>query len=70
MMRFYLIDLIVFFFQGCKLAGEINKAASGPTLKEFKEKMNDPQFKEKLHELKQKVENFAAEFPMPGLEDY
>lgn len=59
-----------FVDQGFKLAVEINKASAGPTLKDFKDKMNDPEFKQKLHDLKHKVEEFASKFPMPGLEDY
>jgi len=59
-----------FIDQGFKLAVEINKAASSPALKDFKEKMAAPEFKQKLHDLKQSVEEFAAQFPMPGLEEY
>ena len=65
--------LTKFFFhtKGFKLAVEINKETSGTkTLKDFKEKMNDEKFKVKLHELKEKVEEFACEFPMPGFDDY
>ena len=52
---------------GIKLAVEINKAANGTTLKDFKEKMHDEVFKAKIQELKNNVETFACEFPMPGL---
>ena len=64
--RIYQISLVL----GFKLAVEINKAASSPALKDFKEKMAAPEFKQKLHDLKQSVEEFAAQFPMPGLEEY
>lgn len=57
-------------YKGFKLAAEINKAAASPTLKDFKEKMNDPVFKAKINDLKQKVEEFASKFPMPGLDEY
>lgn len=55
--------------QGFQLALEINKASSGTTLKDFKEKMHDPLFQEKIKALKENIENFAAKFPMPGLDD-
>jgi hypothetical protein len=53
---------------GFKLAAEINKAASGPTLKDFKEKMSDEHFKEKIKQLREKIEEYASQFPMPGLD--
>jgi hypothetical protein len=31
--------------------------------------MNDPEYKAKLHELKESVECFARNYPMPGLEE-
>ena len=59
-----------FIDQGFKLAVEINKAAAGNTLKDFKEKMNDETFKAKIKELKEKIEAFAVAYPMPGFDDY
>ncbi len=64
------VQVADFIDQGFKLAVEINKAAGGNTLKDFKEKMSDAEFKSKLHELKEKVENFAVQYPMPGFDDY
>ncbi len=51
------------------MAIEINKAAKSPALKDFKEKMAEEEFKIKIHDLKEKIENFAVQFPMPGLVD-
>jgi len=59
-----------FIDQGFKLAVEINQAPGGQTLKDFKEKMVRPEFQQKLKALKEQVENFAVQFPMPGLDDY
>lgn len=62
-----ILQVADFLDQGLKLAVEINKASSGPSLKDFKEKMHDTVFKEKINELKLRVENFACQYPMPGL---
>ena len=64
-----ILQVADFIDQGLKLAVEINKAAGGQTLKDFKEKMNDEVFKAKLKELKDKVETYAVQFPMPGLDE-
>lgn len=54
--------------KGIKLALEIHQSC-GPTLREFKTKVNeDPEVRTKLNELKQEVEKFATQFPMPGFE--
>lgn len=58
-----------FVDQGFKLAAEISKAANSPSLKDFKEKMHDPVFQEKMRALKEKIENFAVQFPMPGIDE-
>ena len=54
---------------GFKLAVEVNKAAKGPTLKDFKEKLAEESFRVKVEELKHKIEAFAIQFPMPGHTD-
>lgn len=59
-----------FIDQGFKLAVEINQAPGGQLLKDFKEKMQRPEFQEKIKVLREKVENFAVQFPMPGFDDY
>ncbi len=52
------------------MAIEVNKAASGSTLKDFKEKLNTEEFKAKVQAIRAKVEEFAVNFPMPGFDDY
>ena len=59
-----------FIDQGFKLAVEINKSAKGTTLKDFKERMGEEDVKKRLHELREKIEDFASQYPMPGLEDH
>ncbi len=58
-----------FIDRGFKLAVEINKSAKGTLLKDFKERMHDEEIKNKLAELKQQVESFAVQYPMPGYEN-
>jgi len=58
-----------FIDRGFKLAVEINKSAKGTLLKDFKERMHDEEIKTKLAELKQQVESFAENYPMPGYEN-
>lgn len=63
-------QIVEFIHRGLQLALEI-KAASGPTLKEFKDKLNtDPIFQSKIKVIRHEVEEFAAKFPMPGYDDY
>lgn len=59
-----------FVDRGFKLAVEINQAPGGQTLKDFKEKLLRPEFQQKIKDLREQVENFAVQFPMPGLDDY
>jgi glycine hydroxymethyltransferase len=59
-----------FIDRGFQLAIEINKASSSPALKDFKEKLHSDEFKAKIQTLRDQVENFAVNFPMPGLDDY
>ena len=59
-----------FFTIGILLTSETN-AQSGPTLREFKAKVNeDEQVRAKLAALKTKVGEFASKFPMPGFDDW
>lgn len=37
------------------------------TLKEFKDKLEEPKYRGELKALKEEVEAFAATFPLPGL---
>lgn len=62
--------VVDFIHQGVLLTKEV-KAVAGPTLKEFKEKLaSEPVFKERLAQLRNEVEQFAGQFPMPGFEDF
>lgn len=61
--------LLVTFFAAIILAQEASKDC-GPLLKDFKAKLETPEFKEKIQNLKQRVENFAIGFPMPGYDDW
>lgn len=59
-----------FIHQGLTLTTEI-KNASGPLLKDFQMKLTtDPDFQRKIYELRQKVEDFALKFPLPGYDEY
>ena len=53
-----------------ELTKEVNSSC-GPLLKEFKAKVDeDPDVRAKIATLKQKVEDFAINFPMPGFDDW
>ncbi|XP_067128389.1 serine hydroxymethyltransferase [Centruroides vittatus] len=62
-------QVVDFIDRGLNIAVEV-KAASGPTLKEFKAKLEENKFQEKLKVLREEVENFAMKFPLPGYEDF
>ena len=50
------------------MALEIHQSC-GPMLKDFKTKVNeDPEVRTKIAALKEEVEAFALQFPMPGFE--
>lgn len=62
--------VIDFFHEAIELTKEINSSC-GPLLKEFKAKVDeDPVIRSKIKDLKQRVENFAVSFPMPGFNDW
>lgn len=53
---------------GIELALRVQKDMSPKaTLKEFKDKLEDPKYHGELKALKEDVEAFAATFPLPGL---
>jgi len=61
------IDQVVAFIdQGLQLAKEIKTASPGIMLKDFTSTMNSDVFKAKINSLKEKVEDFAEKFIMPG----
>ncbi|XP_070580019.1 serine hydroxymethyltransferase, cytosolic-like [Ptychodera flava] len=62
----HFVKVVEYIHRGIQLTQEI-KAASGPTLKEFKNTLyNDPNFGDKIKVLREEVEEFAAQFPLPG----
>ncbi|KAH6942618.1 hypothetical protein HPB50_008455 [Hyalomma asiaticum] len=64
-----IVKVAEFIHRGLTFALEV-KANSGPTLKDFKAKLEmDPVFVERLNQLREEVEAFALTFFMPGYED-
>lgn len=61
------IDQVVNFIDlGLQLARDISQAA-GPKLADFERLLNqDETFRQRVHDIHQQVEAFAASFPMPG----
>lgn len=63
------IDTVVEFIHlGLELSKEII-AVSGPKLVDFKAAVHG-EFATKVEALRNKVENFSVNFPMPGYEEY
>jgi len=63
--------VVDYIIEGVNIAIDIKDSCDGPLLKDFKNKMaNDISFKAKLDELKERVEDFAEKFPMPGHDDW
>ncbi|CAL1289462.1 unnamed protein product [Larinioides sclopetarius] len=59
-----------FIHRGCQLALDIN-SRSGPTLKDFKNKLaEDPEFQQRIKDLKKEVESFAEQFSLPGFDEF
>ncbi|KAH8037248.1 hypothetical protein HPB51_009691 [Rhipicephalus microplus] len=64
-----IVKVAEFIHRGLTFALEV-KANSGPTLKEFKAKLEtDPVYVERLNRLREEVEAFALTFFMPGYQD-
>lgn len=61
-------DQDISILAGIELALRVQKDMSPKaTLKEFKDKLEDPKYRGELKALKEEVETFAATFPLPGL---
>merc|ERR550534_2923845 len=58
-----------YFDEAICIAQEAHKN-SGPLLKEFKATLETPEYKTRIENLKQKVENFAVKFDLPGFDDW
>ncbi|XP_013068332.2 serine hydroxymethyltransferase-like [Biomphalaria glabrata] len=63
------VKVMEFFDDAIHLAQEANKDC-GPLLKDYKAKLHSPEFKDRVVSLKERVENFAIAFPLPGFEDW
>ncbi|KAK3861019.1 hypothetical protein Pcinc_032974 [Petrolisthes cinctipes] len=61
--------VVTFMDQAFKIAQDI-QAKSGPKLVDFKRVlMEDSEFKQRISELRGKVEEYASKFPLPGIPD-
>ncbi|GFR70464.1 serine hydroxymethyltransferase [Elysia marginata] len=63
------VKVVDFIDEAINLAQEAHKAA-GSLLKDFKAQLNGPEFKPRVDGLKQRVEEFAVGFPLPGYDDW
>ncbi|CAF1332916.1 unnamed protein product [Adineta ricciae] len=63
-----IVRVAEFIDRAVKIAQEINQNDSNQLLKDFKANMKLDQHAKKLDELKEEIENFASQFPMPGYE--
>ncbi|XP_077979996.1 serine hydroxymethyltransferase, cytosolic-like [Glandiceps talaboti] len=62
----HFVRVVEYIHRGLQLTQEI-KSVSGPALKDFKNTLyNDPNFADRLRILREEVEEFAAQFPLPG----
>jgi len=64
------IQVVEFIDEALCLAQEVNKNASGTMLKDFKAALERPEYQAKVKDLKQRVEQFAVGFPLPGFDDW
>jgi len=61
--------VVEFIHKGITLTLEIQQSC-GPTLREFKAKVQEQEVQEKIAVLRKEVEEFAVDFPMPGFENW
>ncbi|XP_028395978.1 serine hydroxymethyltransferase, mitochondrial-like [Dendronephthya gigantea] len=61
------VQVVDYLDQGVKIAVEAQEN-TGASLQDFRELILDENFSKKIGSLKQKVENFAKEFPLPGFD--
>merc|ERR1712157_114491 len=63
--------VVDFIIEGVNLAIDIKNSCEGTMIKEFKTKMaSDATYQARLADLRDRVENFAETFPMPGYDDW
>lgn len=64
-----IVKVVELIDEAITIAQEANKA-SGPLLKDYKATLETEEFKIKIQKLKQRVEEFAVKFPLPGFDDW
>mgnify|MGYP000173908631 CR=1 FL=1 len=63
-----IVKVALFIDRAIQIALDINLNNPNQTSKDFKANTKLDQYTKKLNELKEEVETFAAQFPMPGYE--
>jgi len=61
--------VVEFIHKGITLTLEVQQSC-GPTLREFKVKLQEQEVQDKIAVLRKEVEDFAVDFPMPGFENW
>ncbi|UYV62182.1 SHMT1 [Cordylochernes scorpioides] len=56
--------------EGIQLGLKIKQSTTSTLLKDYKAKVHDPEFEPELNALRERVEELALRFPMPGYPDY
>ena len=65
-----IVQVAKFIDQGLKLGKEINQAAPGKLLTDFKATLGKVEFQTKVKVIRDQVEQFARQFSLPGYADY
>lgn len=65
-----IVKVVEFIDRGLKLAKEINQNAPGKLLVDFKSTLEKAEFQAKIKVIRDDVEKFARQFPLPGYADY
>lgn len=65
-----IVKVVEFIDRGLKLAKEINQNAPGKLLVDFKATLEKAEFQAKIKVIRDDVEKFARQFPLPGYADY
>lgn len=63
-----LVHVANFIDRAVQIAREINQTDPNQNVKDFKANMKLEQYAKKLDELKEEIEAFASQYPMPGYE--
>lgn len=65
-----IVKVVQFIDRGLKLAKEINASAPGKMLNDFKKTLETAEFQAKVKTIRDDVEAFARQFPLPGYVEY